>query len=162
MIVVAPFIRLIKNPIKFRLFLWSKLPAAWYAGLRVHEMSAKHCVVSVPYKWFTRNPFRSTYFACLMMAGEMSTGALAMAHLYRRKPSVALLVVKVESDFFKKATDRATFTCEEGDGILAAIEETTRTGEPTSFRAKTTGRNKEGEVIAEMWVTWSFKRRSNS
>ena len=100
----ASFIKLMKHPVKFRMFLFSKLPAAFFAGLKVQEADAKHCVVTVPYKWFTKNPFRSTYFACLSMAAEMSTGALAMAHLYKIQPPVSMLVVKVESEYFKKAT----------------------------------------------------------
>jgi hypothetical protein len=99
----AAFIKTINHPFKFRLFLLTKLPSAYFAGVRVREASESRCVVTVPYKWFSRNPFRSTYFACLSMAAEMSTGALAMAHLYKRKPAVSMLVTKVESSYHKKA-----------------------------------------------------------
>ena len=91
-----------KHPFKFRMFLFSKLPAAWFAGVRIREIDETKCRVTIPYKWLNRNPFRSTYFASLSMAAEMSTGALALAHLYKRKPPVSLLVVKVESEYFKK------------------------------------------------------------
>ena len=156
----ASFIKLMEHPVKFRMFLLSKLPAAFFAGLKVKEADAKHCVVTVPYKWFTRNPFRSTYFACLSMAAEMSTGALAMAHLYKSDPPVSMLVVKVESEYFKKATGRTSFICEDGDIIQQAIEETIASGEARILRAKSTGRNKEGEVVAEFFITWSFKVKS--
>lgn len=53
--------------------------------------------------------FRSTYFACLAMAAEMSTGALAMAHLYHSDPPVSMLVVKLESEYFKKPWAERTF-----------------------------------------------------
>lgn len=139
------------------MFLFSRLPSAFFAGVRINDVDEKKCVVTVPYKWFSQNPFRSTYFACLSMAAEMSTGALAMAHLYKRNPPVSMLVVKVESEYFKKAVGRSTFTCEEGDTILKAIEESTATGEGRTVRAKSVGRNKEGEVVAEFFITWSFK-----
>src|SRR5688572_24477216 len=91
----AGFFSLISHPLKFRLFLWKNLPAAYFSGLRVRSANNEEAIVSIPYKWFTRNPFRSTYFACLSMAAEMSTGILALAQLYQRSPKVALLVVAV-------------------------------------------------------------------
>ena len=72
-----------KHPVKFRMFLLTKLPSAYFTGVRIKEVDAKKCVTTVPYKWFSKNPFRSTYFASLAMAAEMSTGALALAHLYK-------------------------------------------------------------------------------
>lgn len=158
----AAFTRLMKHPLKFRLFLFSKLPSAFFAGVRVREIDEKKCVVTVPYKWFSQNPFRSTYFACLSMAAEMSTGALSMTHLYKRNPPVSMLVVKVESEYFKKATGRTTFVCEDGELIQKAIEESIATGEARVVRAKSVGKNKEGEVVAEFFITWSFKVKIKS
>ena len=155
----AAFIRLMKHPIKFRMFLLFKLPSAFFCGVRVRDIDEKCCIVTVPYKWFSQNPFRSTYFACLSMAAEMSTGALAMAHVYNRKPAVSMLVVKVESEYFKKATGRTTFICEDGEVMLKAIEESIATGEGKIFRAKSTGKNKDGEMVAEFYITWSFKAK---
>ena len=146
-----------KHPVKFRMFLFSKLPSAFFAGVRVKEIDEKKCVVAVPYKWFSQNPFRSTYFACLSMAAEMSTGSLSMMHVYKRKPPVSMLVVKVESEYFKKAVDKTMFTCEDGDIIAKAIEESVATGDARIVRVRSIGKNKEGETIAEFYITWSFK-----
>jgi hypothetical protein len=151
-----------KHPVKFRMFLFTKLPSAYFAGLRVKEVDERHCIVTVPYKWFSKNPFRSTYFACLSMAAEMSTGALAMAHLYKITPPVSMLVVKVESEYFKKATGLTTFVCEDGELIQKAIAESIATGEARIVRAKSAGRNKDGEAIAEFFITWSFKSKGSS
>jgi hypothetical protein len=155
----AAFIKLVNNPFKFRLFLFTKLPSAFFAGVRIQEMDADHCKVIVPYKWFSQNPFRSTYFACLSMAGEMSTGALAMAHIHQRSPAISMLVVKVESQYFKKATDLTTFTCEDGPLIARAADEAIASGEVSTVRARSTGRNKNGEIVCELFVTWSFKAK---
>ena len=151
------FIQILKHPFKFRIFLFMKLPSAFFAGVRVCDIDEKHCVVTVPYKWFSQNPFRSTYFACLSMAAEMSTGALAMAHLHKRNPAVSMLVVKVESEYFKKATGLTTFVCNDGEAMLHAIEESIATGEGKIFRALSTGKNQAGEIVAEFNITWSFK-----
>jgi hypothetical protein len=155
----ATFIKIMKHPVKFRMFLFTKLPAAFFAGVRVKEADENHCVATVPYKWLSQNPFRSTYFACLSMAAELSTGALAMAHLYKINPPVSMLVVKVESEYFKKAVGKTNFVCEDGPLFKKAIEETIATGEGKTVVAKSVGRNNDGEVVAQFSITWSFKAR---
>lgn len=150
-----------KHPVKFRMFLFSKLPSAFFAGVRVRDIDEKKCVVTVPYKWFSQNPFRSTYFACLSMAAEMTTGSLAMMYVYKRKPAVSMLVVKLESEYFKKATGKTTFTCEDGEMIEKAIEESIATKETRIVRARSIGKNINDEVVAEFFITWSFKVKNN-
>jgi Domain of unknown function (DUF4442) len=154
------FIKTMKHPVKFRLFLFTKLPAAYFAGVRVKDIDEKKCAVTVPYKWLSQNPFRSTYFACLSMAAEMSTGALAMAHLSKIDPPVSMLVVKVESEYFKKATGRTSFVCEDGELFQTIIAETIATGEARALKAKSIGTNAQGEIVAEFYITWSFKAKS--
>ena len=153
------FIQKMKHPVSFRMFLLTKLPSAFFSGVRVRYLDEEKCVATVPYKWFSQNPFRSTYFACLSMAAEMSTGALALAHLYKSEPPVSMLVVKVESEYFKKATGRTSFVCNDGKLLQQAIEETIATGEARTVKAKSVGTNKEGEVVAEFFITWSFKSK---
>lgn len=157
---ITAFIKLMKHPVKFRMFLLTKLPAAFFAGVRVREVDEKRCRVTVPYKWLSQNPFRSTYFACLSMAAEMSTGSLAMAYLHKINPPVSMLVVKVDSAYFKKATGRTSFVCEDGELFQKAIAETIATGEARQVKAKSIGKNKDGEVVAEFYITWSFKVKS--
>ncbi len=154
------FTRLLLHPFKFRMFLLAKLPSAYFSGVRIREATEEHCKVSVPYKWFSKNPFRSTYFACMAMAAEMSTGALAMMHLYKREPAVSMLVVKVEGEYFKKATGLTFFTCRDGAAIRQVIEKAATAGEPGSIRARSEGLNEAGEVVAEFFITWSFKSRT--
>ena len=148
------------SPLKFRMFLLSKLPSAYFSGVRVKSLDENKCEVTVPFKWFSQNPFRSTYFACLSMAAEMSTGALALGHLYKRKPAVSMLVVKTEADYFKKAIDTTTFVCEDGSDIRKMIEEAIATGQGKTIRARSIGKNKAGELVAEFYFTWSFKTKT--
>lgn len=155
----ADFIKIVRHPFKFRFFLFSKLPAAFFSGVRVREIDETKCVVSVPFKWLTQNPFRSTYFASLSMAAEMSTGALALANIYKRNPPVSMLVVQVESTYFKKAIDKTFFTCRDGQLFYNAVEESVKTGEGRFVKAKSIGVNQKGEVVAEFFVTWSFKAK---
>lgn len=156
----ATFLKLINSPFKFRLFLLSKLPSAFFCGVRVRYADETKCVTTVPYKWLSQNPFKSTYFACLGMAAEMSTGVLALAHIYKRNPPVSMLVLKVEGNFLKKAVTRTSFTCEEGTLIKQTIEEAVSSRESKTVTAKSVGRNPDGEVVAEFSITWSFKVKS--
>jgi len=156
------FLDLVRRSWKFRMYMLRNLPAAYFSGVRVKEIDMENATVTVPFKWFSQNPFRSTYFACLAMAAEMSTGLLAMLHTYRHEPSVSMLVVKLEAEYFKKATGLTYFTCRDGDGILHAIEETVVTHEPVTYLAKSIGTNDKGEVVAEFRITWSFRVKVRS
>jgi hypothetical protein len=155
----AKFIRLMTHPVKFRLYLFARLPSAFFSGIRVREMDETRCVVTVPYKWFSQNPFRSTYFACLSMAAEMSTGALSMAHSYENDPPISMLVVRVESTYFKKAVGLTKFTCTDGPSIRETIGKAIATGEGQTIRARSAGTNAAGEEVAEFFITWSFKAK---
>jgi len=151
------FIQLIRHPVRFRIFLLSKLPAAYFSGVRVRLIDESKAIVTVPYKWFSKNPFKSTYFACLAMAAEMSTGLLAMMNTHKRNPPVSMLVTGLEAAYFKKATGTTTFTCEDGWTINNIIEEANKTGEGKTIKIRSTGKNDKGELVAEFFITWSFK-----
>jgi Domain of unknown function (DUF4442) len=153
------FLKLINNKYKFNLFLFSKLPSAFFSGVRVQFANENKCVVTVPYKWFSQNPFKSTYFACLSMAAEMSTGVLGLAHVHKRNPAVSMLVVNINGNFIKKAVGKTTFICNDGLVIKQTIESAIFHGEGKTVIAKSTGTNAQGEVVAEFLITWSFKAK---
>ncbi len=151
------FFDLVRHPLKFRWFLLTKLPSAFFSGVRVKYADNEKCVVTVPYKWFSTNPFRSTYFACLSMAAEMSTGVLAMAHTYKQDPAISMLVLKVEGSFMKKATGITTFTCDDGKLVTQLVRDAMASGKATTATMRSAGINKEGETVAEFAITWTFK-----
>lgn len=154
------FLSLVSSTFKFRIYLLFKLPAASFSGIKIREISKDKCTTSVPYKWLTQNPFRSTYFASLAMAAEMSTGILALMHTYQRNPPVSMLVTRMEASYFKKATGLTFFTCEQGLQIENVIRESCNSGEGKTISVKSIGKNKSGELIAEFLFTWSFKPKS--
>ena len=135
------------------------LPSAYFSGVRLKSISDESCTVAVPYKWFSTNPFRSTYFACLAMAAEMSTGVLALANTYKTKPAVSMLVLKLEASFHKKATGKTLFTCNQGREIARAVKEAKETGEARTVEAISTGVNENGETVAVFKITWTFKAK---
>ena len=136
-----------------------RLPAAFFAGLRVRVFEEENAVITVRYKWFTQNPFRSMYFAVQSMAAEMSTGLLASGHIHKRNPAVSMLVVGLEAKFLKKATDLVSFTCKDGEAISNMVEEAIATGEPRTIKCRSEGTNIAGEIVSEFFITWSFKVR---
>lgn len=153
----SPFLRLVRNSFRFRLFMLMKLPSAYFSGVRVLQIDETSSQVAVPFKWFSQNPFKSTYFACLAMAAEMSTGILAMTHTYKRNPAVSMLVTSLEANYSKKATDTTVFTCEMGDEIKTVVNAAIETGEAQTIKVRSVGRNAAGEEVAEFFITWSFK-----
>lgn len=150
----------IRNPILVRLFLLTQLPLGFFAGLRVRTLEEDLCQTTVPYGWWTKNPFRSTYFAAQAMAAELSTGVLAMAAVKAAPAPVAMLIVDLEAVFGKKATALSVFTCEGGAALRTAVEETLATGEPATATVETVGRMNDGTEVSRFRFTWSFKKRS--
>ncbi|HEX5153899.1 MAG TPA: thioesterase [Parafilimonas sp.] len=157
----SEFSKRISNRFFFRQFLLSKLPAAFFAGLKIEAFNERAATVSVKYKWFNTNPFRSIYFAVLTMAGEMSTGLLCMGNVYNRRPAISMLVTGQRSLFHKKATGKVLFTCEDGNKIMEAVEGAVASGNAITVICHSKGINSNNELIAECWITWSFKSRNN-
>ena len=154
------FKRLITNPILFKIFIFQKLSAAFWAGLSIAHFDEEKCVVRVKYSWFSQNPFRSIYFAVEAMAAEMSAGMLAFGQVYKRDPAVSMLVEKVEANFTKKATGVILFTCEDGLAFQAAVDEAIGNKTGTKLVSKSIGRNADGIQVAEFTFTWTFKEKN--
>jgi len=154
------FKKQLASPFSFRAFLFAKLPVAFFCGLRLQHLDEQAAAISVRFKWFNQNPFRSMYFAVLAMAGEVSTGILAMGALYKRDPSVSMLLIKTEGEFYKKAVGKIVFTCSDGRQINDAVEEAIATAAATTCACTSVGTNETGEVVARFVYVWSFKARS--
>jgi hypothetical protein len=150
------------NPIGIRAMLWAKLPLAAFAGLRLRKLDDTGGQVSLPAGWKTQNPFRSTYFAAQAMAAEMSTGAPALYFIEQSGARVSSLVTALSAKFTRKATEETTFTFSDGPAMKAAIESAVRSGEPVVFSARSVGKQRDGTVVAEFHIEWSFKRRNTT
>lgn len=149
--------KMLRNPWKFNLFMLTKLPLGWIAGLKLEDINEERSVVSVRYGYLTKNPFRSIYFACLTMAGELASGALSIAAIHKSVPPVSMLVINMEASFIKKATGKIRFTCEDGKVIQKAVEESKTTGEGKTLIATSVGTDESGEQVAVIKITWSYK-----
>ncbi len=156
------FKKSITHPLKYRLFMITKLPMGFIAGLKLADIDKDKAVVSVRFKWLTQNPFKSIYFAVLSMAAELSTGILSFANVYNSKPAVSMLVIKLQGEFYKKAVGKITFTCTDGGKITDAIQQSIATGEGVTIDCKSVGINEQNEVVAIFIFTWSFKAKNTT
>ncbi len=128
------FQKLIHSRWRFRAYLFMNIPSAFRSGLDIESIDAERAAISIPFKRFTKNPFRSIYFACLAMAAEMSTGILAMGFIYKQQ-KVSMLVTGLEARFIKKATGKVVFTCSDGQSIKNTIDNAVISGEPQVITA---------------------------
>lgn len=144
---------------KFKMGMLYKLPSVMFWGIRVKNLSNESCKVTIPYTWRTQNPFQSIYFAALAGAGELATGALCQLHL-KGRGKWSMLVVDLRAEFHKKANSKITFKCDQGEEIYKIFNEIERTMEPQQLTMVAKGRNDNDEIVSNIFVTWSFKKKA--
>lgn len=154
------FRKALTNPFKFKLFKLKELPLAYVAGLKIKEFTDHKAVVRIKHTHWTKNPFRSIYFAAQAMAAEMSTGALVMDQVQQAKPEkISMLVYTMRADFSKKATGEILFTCEDGHLLQEVMQKVLNDEEGQTIELKSTGRNDKGEVVSTFYFTWTLKKK---
>lgn len=134
------------------------LPGAFFFGLKVKTIDPERSVVEVPFRWTTKNPFQSIYFAALTAAAELSTGILALAATEGK--SMSMLVTRVEGEFLKKAKGRTWFECLEVAALMNAVRTAETNEAGSAVTLKSIGKNEQGEVVAQFKFEWSFRKKS--
>lgn len=147
------------NPVGIRALLWSRLPLAAFAGLRVEAVGEEGARVGLPAGWRTQNPFRSIYFAAQAMAAELSTGVPALLFVEDAGAPISFLVTGLSARFTRKATSHTVFAFADGASMKAAVARAAESGEPVLFTARSRGTQADGTHVADFEITWSFKRR---
>lgn len=146
----------------FNWFLMFKLPSAFLCGVKLKELSQKHAIATVKFRWMNQNPFNSMYFAVQSMAAELSTGALVIKKIRESEKSISMLVTNHVGSFSKKATGKITFTCLDGELIQNALDETIKTGEGQTIKMKSIGVNESGEEVSSYEFEWSVRLKSKN
>jgi hypothetical protein len=93
------------------------------------------------------------------MAAELSTGALLISIVKERKEDISMLVAKNQASFSKKARGRITFTCNDGNFIKEAVENTIATGEGQTCSMISVGRDSKGDIVSTFEFEWAVKLR---
>lgn len=145
---------------EIHLFLFLKLPAAFWCGVRLKNINPQQCITSVRHRWFNQNPFGSMYFAVQAMAAELSTGALVMQSIRHSGRKISMLVANNKATFSKKATGKITFTCHDGKKLDDLMSQVITSGEGQTLWMKSIGVNEKGEVVCEMEFEWTLKLKS--
>ena len=153
------FCRKMTNWFLFKAYAIQKLPLAFLTGFKIIELDESKCVTRVKYRYLNKNPFRSTFWAVLGMAAELSTGAYALLATKGKEESIAVILVATHAEFVKKATGVTTFTCSNWFEFDKAVGRAIATGEPQTATGKSIGSNSDDETIAIFEFTWSFKKR---
>ena len=138
-----------------------ELPAAYFAGVRVEELSTEKAITRIKHRWINQNPFKSIYFAVLAMAAELSTGVLVMQAIRNSSKRFSMLVIENQSVFHKKAIGKITFTCDDGKKLSAEMEACkTSENNARSFWMTSIGKNIQGEEVATFYFKWSIKQKN--
>ncbi|EJF52308.1 hypothetical protein SapgrDRAFT_0565 [Saprospira grandis DSM 2844] len=156
------FMKLFLSPLKQKLFLLSKLPAAWFMGVKMKTLTPERSIVHLPFSWYSKNPFKSTYFAAQAAAAELSTGILANMQLYKG-PKMSMLVTGMRAEYFKKVNKTARFVCEQGQDIKACMQKAIDTGEGQRIEIISegymTGPDGQDILVSRFYFEWSFKAK---
>ena len=144
---------------KFNTYLFFKLPAAWWCGVRLKRITENTAEVSVTHRWINQNPFNSMFWAVQGMAAELATGAMVIDQIKQSGQSISMLVAHNKASFTKKATGRIVFSCEDGHLIAPAIQKTITTGEGETFWMKAVGINELGVSVANFEFQCTIKKK---
>ena len=147
------------NRFLFNAYAIQKLPLALLTRFKIVELDESRCVTRVKYGYLNKNPFRSTFWAVLGMAAELSTGAYALLATKGKEKSIAVILISTHAEFVKKATGVTTFTCSNWLEFDKAAGRAIETGKPQTATGTSTGSNSDGDTIALFEFTWSFKIR---
>jgi hypothetical protein len=141
-------------------FLLFQLPAAFFTGIRLTELTEQKSVFTVKHRWINQNPFRSMYFAVQAMAAEISTGVLVMRSIQNSAQKISMLVTHQKADFTKKATGKIKFICEDGATIDQVIHKAIQTGEGQELVLRSVGYDEQNVVVSKFEFHWSIKAKS--
>lgn len=142
---------------KIQLLLLTQLPIAWIAGLKLTSISEQACSISVKLGFFSKNPFKSMFWAVQGMAAELSTGLLCMDLIKKSSHNVSMLVVEQKGQFFKKAKGKIIFTCTQGGAIKDIIQKAIHTRESQTIALTSSGIDASGDIVSTFEFVWSLK-----
>ena len=148
------------SPFKLNVYMFFKLPSAFWCGVRAKSISSEICKSTVKHRWFNQNPFNSMYFAVQAMAAEFTTGVLVMYQIKESGENISMLVANNKATFTKKARGRITFECNQGNLIKETLQKAIDTNEGQTIWLTSIGTDEKGDQVSEMQFEWSVKVKS--
>ena len=94
------------------------------------------------------------------MAAELTTGSLIKNVIKESGLNVSYLVVENKSSFFKKATGKIIFECNQGKELQDLFNSFNQDNDNAIIELKSVGVDSNNVKVSEFSFTWSFKVRS--
>ena len=148
------------NSIKYTFFLFFQLPSAFFCGVRLKYLDSFKSIVSINHSWFNKNPFKSIFWAAQGMAAELTTGSLIKNAIKESGVNVSYLVVENKSSFYKKATGKIIFECNQGKELQDLFNSFDKDNNKAIIELKSIGTDSNNIKVSEFSFTWSLKVRS--
>ena len=148
------------NSIKYTFFLFFQLPSAFFCGVRLKYLDSLKSIVSINHSWFNKNPFKSIFWAAQGMAAELTTGSLIKNVIKESGVNVSYLVVENKSSFYKKATGKIIFECNQGKELQDLFNSFNQDNDNAIIELKSVGVDSNNVKVSEFSFTWSLKVRS--
>jgi hypothetical protein len=148
------------NQLKYTFFLFFQLPSAFFCGVRLKYLDSFKSIVSINHSWFNKNPFRSIFWAAQGMAAELTTGSLIKNAIKESGVNVSYLVVENKSSFYKKATGKIIFECNQGKELQDLFNSFDKDNNKAIIELKSIGTDSNNIKVSEFSFTWSLKVRS--
>ena len=148
------------NSIKYTFFLFFQLPSAFFCGVRLKYLDSLKSIVSINHSWFNKNPFKSIFWAAQGMAAELTTGSLIKNAIKESGVNVSYLVVENKSSFYKKATGKIIFECNQGKELQDLFNSFDKDNNKAIIELKSIGTDSNNIKVSEFSFTWSLKVRS--
>ena len=148
------------NQLKYTFFLFFQLPSAFFCGVRLKYLDSFKSIVSINHSWFNKNPFKSIFWAAQVMAAELTTGSLIKNAIKESGVNVSYLVVENKSSFYKKATGKIIFECNQGKELQDLFNSFDKDNNKAIIELKSIGTDSNNIKVSEFSFTWSLKVRS--
>jgi hypothetical protein len=148
------------NQLKYTFFLFFQLPSAFFCGVRLKYLDSFKSIVSINHSWFNKNPFKSIFWAAQGMAAELTTGSLIKNSIKESGVNVSYLVVENKSSFYKKATGKIIFECNQGKELQDLFNSFDKDNNKAIIELKSIGTDSNNIKVSEFSFTWSLKVRS--
>ena len=148
------------NSIKYTFYLLFQLPSAFFCGVRLKYLDSSKAIVSIKHSWFNKNPYKSIFWAAQGMAAELTTGSLLKNNINESGLNVSMLVIENKSFFYKKATGKIIFECNQGKELQYLFKSLNKDNDKGVIELKSVGFDSNHVKVSEFSFTWSLKVRA--
>ena len=148
------------NSIKYTFYLLFQLPSAFFCGVRLKYLDSSKAIVSIKHSWFNKNPYKSIFWAAQGMAAELTTGSLLKNNINESGLNVSMLVIENKSFFYKKATGKIIFECNQGKELKDLFKSLNKDNDKGVIELKSVGFDSNHVKVSEFSFTWSLKVRA--